>query len=359
MGGIRDWGLGMNSIRSTTWHDIPAWALESGTLRVVMVPRMGAKIVSLRDKRGDFEWLPGPMPGRPVRPAAYAAPFVEQDMAGWDEMFPTILACAYPGPGPHHGVPLPDHGEAWALPWEVTNAEGGELTLTLTGRALPYRLTRTATFGRTESEGPRAGIEAVAGRSPLPDQPAVASSPGDALILRYTLENLGDDPMPTMWAAHPQFLAGADCRIVLPPEITEVINTAGPDVGWGPREARFGWPEAMAPDGQRVRLDEVGPPGLGRGRKFFALPDARPPWAEVRRVESGHWLRLGWDPQEVPYFGLWVDEGMVNSAAVVAPEPTTGWYDDLALAWSKGEVTVLPAGGVRTWTLVVRVGLTK
>ncbi len=318
----------MNSLQSTTWHGIPAWLLENATLRVIMVPRLGAKIVSLLDRRGDFEWLPGPMPGRPVRPVAYGAPFAEQDMAGWDEMFPTILACAYPGPGPCHGAALPDHGEAWALPWEVAGAAGGELSLTLQGRALPYRLTRSATV-----------------------------SQGDRLTLHYTLENLGAAPMPYMWAAHPQFLAGADCRIVLPPELTEVVNTAGPDVGWGPREARFDWPEATAPDGRRVRLDAVGSPALRRGRKFFARPDARPSWAEVRRAESGHWLRLEWDPQEVPYLGLWVDEGLVNSAAVVAPEPTTGWYDDLALAWLKGEVKIVPAGGVHTWTLVVRVGI--
>ncbi len=292
-----------------------------------MVPALGAKIVSLVDRRGDFEWLPGPMPGRPLRPVAYGAPFAEQDMAGWDEMFPTILACPYPGPGPQHGVPLPDHGEAWALPWGVTRAADGELTLTLEGRALPYRLTRTATLG-----------------------------PTDTLTLHYTLENLGDDPMPTMWAAHPQFLAGADCRIVLPPELTVVVNTAGPDVGWGPREARYTWPEATAPDGRSVRLDQVGSPALRQGRKFFAPPDARPSWAEVRQGESGHSLRLAWDPAEVPYFGLWVDEGLVNSQAVVAPEPTTGWYDDLALAWEKGEVTVIPARGVRRWTLFVRLG---
>ena len=69
------------------------------------------------------------MPGRLVRPAAYGATFVEQDMAGWDEMFPTILACAYPGPGPHHGAALPDHGEAWSLPWEVTQTAGEALML--------------------------------------------------------------------------------------------------------------------------------------------------------------------------------------------------------------------------------------
>ena len=282
------------------------------------------------EQRGDFEWLAGPMPGRPVRPAAYAAPFVEQDMAGWDEMFPTILACAYPGPGPHHGAALADHGEAWALPWEVTQAAGEELVLALTGRALPYRLARSASF--------------------------IAP---DALALRYTLRKPGRRP-DALHVGRAPAVPGRRRLPDCPPAGGHRGGQHGRSrtAGWGPREARFGWPETAAPDGRRVRLDEVGLSALGSCRKFFALPDARPSWAEVRRVESGHWLRLEWDPQSVPYLGLWVDEGAVNSEAVVAPEPTTGWYDELALAWSKGKVQVLPAGGVQRWRLVVRVGVT-
>ena len=70
--------------------------LDSEMHRVVMVPEMGAKIVSLVDKRGGFEWMVGPGT-RPVKPVAYGAWWHEQDMAGWDEMFPTIIACPFPG----------------------------------------------------------------------------------------------------------------------------------------------------------------------------------------------------------------------------------------------------------------------
>jgi len=315
----------MNDIRPAQWHGLAAWSLETAAMRALIVPEMGAKIVSLFDKRSGFEWLVGPVAGRPVRPVAYPAPFERQDMAGWDEMFPTIVACPYPGPGPHHGVALPDHGEAWQLPWSVAQSEG-ELRLTLTGRALPYRLTRAASL--------------------------VAP---DTLCLRYTLENLADEPMPYLWAAHPQFVAGAGCRILLPPEVTEVINTIPAEWGWGPPETRFGWPEATAIHGDRVRLDRVGPPTLHRGRKFFALPDAHPAWAALL-YDAGQWLRLEWDPAEVPYLGLWIDEGAVHCQAVAAPEPSTGWYDSLALACQKGQVCTAPAGGTRQWTLTVRLG---
>jgi hypothetical protein len=314
------------AISQTTWHGIDAWALDSASHRAIMAPGMGAKIVSLVDKRDDFEWIVGPGT-RQVKPVAYGAWWHEQDMAGWDEMFPTIIACPYPGAGPLNGTPLPDHGEAWTLPWTILSTAAGELSLLLEGRALPYRLTRAADF--------------------------VAPS---ALRFRYVLTNLMSEPMPFVWAAHPQLRAGHDGEVIFPAEVTEVINTIPESWGWGPPETRFDWPEGATVDGQRVRLDKVGPPELRRGRKFFALPEVRPSWAAVLRRESGHWLRFEWNPAEVPYLGLWVDEGALNHESVAAPEPTTGWYDDLALAWQKGEVTVVPAGGVHQWTLTVHMG---
>lgn len=314
-------------VGQTDWHGVAAWTLVSSELSAVMVPIMGAKIVSLLDRRTGAEWLIGPGT-RPVKPVAYGALFHEQDMAGWDEMFPTIVACPYPGPGARHGANLPDHGEAWTLPWRVVHAGEGSLILTLDGRALPYRLTRAA------------------------DCPEPAT-----LRLRYTLNNLGPDPMPYLWAPHPQFTCGPDGQVILPDEITEVINTIPESWGWGPPETRFSWPAATAIDGSTVRADLVGPPTLRRGRKFFTQPHTRSAWAAILRRDSGHWVRFEWNPAKTPYLGLWVDEGALSFDSVVALEPTTGWYDDLALAWQKREVIFVPAGGTHEWTLMVRLGM--
>ena len=198
-----------------------AWALENEFLRTVVVPELGAKVVSLLDKRSQREWLVGPG-GRALKTVPYGAPFQEQDMSGWDEMFPTIVACAYPGPGDRHGTPLPDHGEVWTLPWTVDQAGDGRLTLRVEGRALPYRLTRTAEY----------------------------SAPA-TLQLHYQLVNLGQERMPYIWAAHPQFACGPDAEIIFPPQVTEVCNTIPESWGWGAPETRFAWPAALAPNGDR------------------------------------------------------------------------------------------------------------
>ena len=80
-------------------------------------------------------------------------------------------------------------------------------------------------------------------------------------------------------------------------------------------------------------------------------------WAGLLQVASGRWLRMEWDPEQAPYLGLWVDEGALNHESVATPEPTTGWYDNLAIAWEKKEVMVVPAGASHEWSLSVHFGV--
>lgn len=314
------------SLDQTTWHGLSAWALESEHLRTVVVPDLGAKLVSLMDKRNQLEWLVDPGE-RALKPVPYGAVFAEQDMSGWDEMFPTIVACSYPAPGERYGAPLPDHGEVWSLPWMLMPEEPGRLILNVEGKALPYRLTRR-----------------------------LAYRAADTLQMHYELENLGAERMAYIWAAHPQLMCGEQAEILLPPQVTEVCNTIPADWGWGEPETRFDWPEAVNLGGQRVRIDRTGPATLKQARKFFVLPETCASWAGLVRHPGGDWLRLAWNPEEVAYLGIWVDEGALNHTTVAAPEPTTGFYDSLAVAWEKKQVTTVEPGGTKSWKLSVRLG---
>lgn len=315
-----------------SYHGYNSLELENDVLRVIVTPEVGGKIVSLLDRRTGREWLvtpehtgsvpPGTPPPNAFRAWPYAAEYNPNQCGGWDEMIPTILACHYPGEGPHHGAELPDHGEAWTLPWADVGSHKNAIDLELTGRALPYRLRRKL------------------------------SLEGDTLCMAYALHNAGDAPLTYLWAAHPQFACEPGAAIVLPAGVTEVINVL--PLEWG---AEFGAPGTRNPwptfefDGRTVAQDRVAGPERHGGRKFYLPPDRPIQWGELRQP-SGEWLRLSWDTGLAPYCGVWIDEGCLNQVSDVAFEPTTGYYDSLAAAWATCP-TLRPHATV-SWTLHVQ-----
>lgn len=307
----------MAEIKNTRWHTLPALSLESERLRVVVLPNLGAKIVSLFDKAHGREWLVGPM--RPLKQTTYGADFVSQDMSGWDEMLPTIVACEW------EGVPLPDHGEVWSIPWQIERA-GEMLVCEVAGVARPYRFTRRA--------------ELVA---------------AGTLELGYTLVNQGKGAAPFLWAAHPQFAVDEQTRISLPGEVTRVVNVIEGDPAWGKAGEVCDWPRAVDRNGQAWQLDRVGPAANRACRKFYSPPEQAEGWAALMDEKLGCQMRLEWPAEVVPYLGVWVDEGMYNSAPVVALEPSNGYYDSLERAVENRRVLWLAPGETATWTVRVTV----
>lgn len=309
-----------------TWHGQDAWKLENASLQVVVVPEMGAKIVSLLDKRNQVEWLVGPGE-RPFEPAPYGAVFTDQDMSGWDEMFPTINACPYPDSDSDETILLPDHGEVWAIPWQRSVTDKPALSFVVEGRALTYELSRQIEF---ESES--------------------------MLRFTYRVTNRSDAPISALWAAHPQFTTGSNARIILPPDISKVYNVMPEEFGWGPPETLVEWPEAIRDDGKTIQLDEVGPLERNQAKKFYVPPNTQAFWVTVLREPSEDWISLSWDPDEIPYLGIWIDEGYIGDHSVIAPEPATGFYDSLTLAVEKGRHMVIEPGKCVSWSLLVRFG---
>jgi hypothetical protein len=304
----------------------PSLELENAALRVVVVPEAGAKIVSLFDKRAGREWLVTPEQSNPFRAWPYGTEYNSNQCGGWDEMFPTILACPYPGEGPYGGAELPDHGEAWCLAWSDAGSTAAQIILELAGRALPYRVRR------------------------------MLSLDGDALQMDYALENCGDAEFAYLWAAHPQFACDPGAEIVLPEDVIEVTNVL--PLSWGAEYGEPGtanrWPE-FDYNGTMVRQDRVAAPERRGGRKFY-LPVERPiAWGELRQP-SGEWLRMSWDAGLAPYCGIWIDEGFLNRVSDMAFEPATGYYDSLLAAWNNGRYAVVPAGAVIRWSLRVQLG---
>jgi hypothetical protein len=62
---------------------------------------------------------------------------------------------------------------------------------------------------------------------------------------------------------------------------------------------------------------------------------------------------MEWDPGQIPYCGVWIDEGALNKVASVAIEPTTGYYDSLTTAWQNQRLAKIEPGTAVSWRLLV------
>lgn len=270
-----------------------------------IAPACGGKITSLLDRRTGREWLA--QPTSPLSAAGYGATFTDADMSGWDEMLPTIVG----GPNPAGPGTLPDHGEVWSIPWEVLDASDDRIVAAVSGRRLPYRLRRAAQFMGE-----------------------------DGLRLSYELHVEGPEPMPLLWAAHPQLTWRKRTRVELPADVSHVL-----DVTTGPEPHEVSW------DGLLPRyLDHA---RAGEGRKVWLRAHQRPSGCILRDVDGGT-FQLSWDPDVVPYLGVWYDARAYSREPVVALEPSTGFYDDLSFAVANGRVPMVTADRPLRWTLDVR-----
>lgn len=265
-------------------------SLAGGGLRAKVRPAEGGRIVSLRG--AGREWL---VPDRSASQARLTGPltapgrvglgpgFVRPGMGGWDECLPTIAPCTL------DGRRFPDHGEVWSRAWVVRAVGLGRIELEVALEAVPLVLRRSV----------------------------IATARG--LRLDYELESTARVPQPVLWSAHPQFAANG-VRLETDPASETLV---GADL------RPVSWPGAAVTD-----LPD------GSGIKLFAPVGTRVSRAELTHV-SGARLRMSWDPDQLPYLGLWWDNRQCASVPAVAIEPTTGLGDDAAQAAGAGLVRVV------------------
>src|SRR5262245_48019786 len=124
------------------YKDQTSFVIENEIVRAEFVAH-GGRMVSLRDKRLDHEFLFQQSSSKYVR-GEYGGQLTREQAAGYDDMFPTINECFYED-APWKGVLMPDHGEVWSLDWKV-QLEEEALSFSTAGVRLPYRLTRKITL---------------------------------------------------------------------------------------------------------------------------------------------------------------------------------------------------------------------
>lgn len=274
-----------------------AFVLRNDRLEIVVVPELGAKIISLRNLRTGREWMWRPEAGMKLFRNRLGDDFSRSPLVGADELLPTVAPCSL------HGRQLPDHGELWSASWEVDSQawEGGVLKTSVRLPISPFEFER--------------GIELHGAR----------------IRFGYLLRNRGSVEETYLWALHPLLRVQPGDRLRMPATTRALLNG----------EAWIDAVDAVVPDG-----------GCS---KVFAAPLTEGA-AGVFNHATGDYLLLEWNAAENDTLGLWLTRGGWHGHHHLALEPTNGFPDPLVTAAEQKRCGTIPASGSRTWSLSLQIG---
>ncbi|MNM53081.1 Aldose 1-epimerase [compost metagenome] len=307
--------------RKTQVERWDAWTGETNLIAVTVVPELGGKVVSLRNRKTGREWLW--RSGKLLGNRGYGTSFGDGDESGWDEMFPAINAGVYPNE-PWQGRPIPDHGEVWSRPWEHRVTDSEALSCRINGEQFPYVLEKTYTF---PAEG--------------------------TLRIDYAVTNRSESPFSFLWAAHPLLQVREGMKLHVPAELTEieVSYSAGERLGtFGDKHA---WPLAHGAAGEPIDLRTVEPNAGRFAEKYYFSGRLSAGFAGISDPATGEALTFRFPADRVPYLAVWANYGGFGGNYQLALEPATGRMDELAHAVRQGEAATVPARGVYRWHLDV------
>jgi galactose mutarotase-like enzyme len=261
-------------------------------------PELGGRITSLKYK-GKTEWI--------AQPRASAVPrnigdnFIRPEIGGWDEMVPTTEACV----SLDGRFQLPDHGEVWARAWEVMEQEDKSLSLAveLTTRAL--RLERVIFLN------------------------------GNQLRLDYRITNIGAEMTPVFWSAHPLFSGQQITQVKISPK-RSLIQTAPstPEI-----------PQSFIPANLTT----------GTSVEYWAEPELKVSSVEIFNSQ-GESLRMRWDTNVIPYFGIFINNGEFGDFPAISPQPSLAHRVSERIAEAAGLIPLLAPGQHITFSLNLELG---
>ena len=288
-----------------------ARVLENADIRVEVAPALGGKFLSLRSNRTSTEWLLPPL--RAYTEATSTGGFEAWDGGGFDECLPTVAPTRT----------AQDHGELWRHAWqEETAADSVLLRTTALGGALVFER--------------RAYLD------------------GASLVLDYAVEYRTNRPQSLLYCAHPLLRVEQGDRILLPPEVRDVVVEGSAGDRLGRRGDRIAWPQANAGED----LSVVGPPDGSQADKLFAGP-VTDGWCALVRPSLDEGIELTFTSDVLPYLGVWIcraawPETGAEKQYTVAFEPTGAPHDSLADAERDGTAWRLGPGDRRAWRLRFR-----
>jgi galactose mutarotase-like enzyme len=273
-----------------------AYVLSNHEIEIVVVPELGAKIISLKNLRTGREWMWHPPGDLELFRNSPGDNFSRSPLVGVDECLPTIESCVW------HGRKLPDHGETWSAEWSVDEEawQKGVLKTSVSLKISPFDFERTIELDE------------------------------NGIRLSYQLSNRNSSPEYFLWALHPLLSLQPGDRLVLPASTRALLNGAS-------------WVDAVdsaVPDGNCSKL-VAGP-----------LTEA---FCGIHNSKTGERFDFEWNAAENNALGLWLTRGGWHGHHHFAIEPTNAGADALTEAVGRECCGMVAGTGSATWQVRIRI----
>lgn len=301
--------------------------LSSNKLRCEILPEFGGKIRSLKWLANGTEMLQPPLKPYHRRNEydSITASFAQSDAGGWDECLPSVASCQI------DGVFIPDHGDIWRSSSQVLHADNTNVKLEVRTASLPFAFTRTLHLSEASLE------------------------------MHYSVENIGSQPIPYLWSAHPLLSVDAGDKLRLPDEVRRLRVESSKHRRIGSSGTIQTWPIVHTYDGITADISIAQPRSADVGDKVFASL-SREGWAEIVRPQAGITIRMEFDPEQIPYLGLWLcyggwpeDSKLSARQQCIALEPATAGFDALSDAIKMRRARILAPQQQHEWKITLYV----
>lgn len=256
--------------------------LRNDTLEVIVLPEVGAKILSLKSPHTGQEFL-WQNPRIAPQPYPIEANFDNYWCGGWDDAFPTCETCS------HNGEVYPNLGELRSVSWFVERHEPASLVrLSAAGPISPIRAEK-------EIRLTRASVE-----------------------MTFTISHLGHTPIEFIWGTHPAYSIFPDSILHIPAREGLVGQSNDPVLGC-PGQS-YPWPHLQTAQGS-TNMSRVFPAGtLMAGHYAAKLDDG---WYAVESPERRSGVLFEFPLDVCPFLWLWLSYGGWRGYYVAILEPWT------------------------------------
>jgi len=262
--------------------------LENGLLRVVILPKAGAKIWQITYKPLDADLLWN-NPRIPPTRLALNSRYDDVWSGGWDELFPNDEVAVIDGEG------YPDHGELWTTPWDAEPfSTAGEVGV------------------RLRCMTPISAIEVEKVIRLRRDQGRIE--------FEHRFTNRGTVAFPFLWKLHPAMEVSPQHRIDFP-AMNVALEPAFPGT-LGGGSAAGQWPLIKTGAGE-VDLRKV-TPAEARQLYFFYGTEMKGNWCALTNSATGLACALQFDANVFSCCWLFATYGGWRNYNVAVLEPCTG-----------------------------------